>query len=141
MNEKLLDGLKLLFKDEIIDTRECSPQLLAYVGDAVYELFVRIHLVSKGVSNSQRLHKASVAMVNAHTQADIINSLSHLLTEEEKDIVRRGRNSKGGTMPKNASIIEYRSATGFETLIGYLFITGDYKRLNDVLKHAIESRD
>lgn len=141
MNEEVLKNLMSNINEKTLRIDECSPQLLAYLGDAIYEVYVRVHLVSKGFHNSLRLHKASVSMVKAQTQASILSEILCMLNDEEKDIVRRGRNCKGGTLPKKASISEYRNATGFETLIGYLFIKGDYNRLDEVVKKAVESRD
>jgi Uncharacterized protein conserved in bacteria len=111
-----------------------SPLVLAYVGDAVYELYVRTLIVCKGNAPVNKLHRQSITFVKAKAQSDIIHKLMDELTEEEQDIVRRGRNAKSGTIPKNADVTEYKYATGFESLIGYLYLKKDYTRLLHIMK-------
>lgn len=119
-----------------------SPLVLAYAGDAVYELYVRTMILSQGNAPVHKLHKRSIEFVKAKAQSDILHSLMDGLSEEEQDIVRRGRNAKSGTIPKNADVTEYKYATGFETLLGYLYIKGDYTRLLELLKMSVaQSRD
>ena len=120
------------------DTNTYSPLVLAYVGDAVFELFVRTLLLSHGNAPVHKLHKQSISFVKAKAQADTIHYLMDGLSQEEQDIVRRGRNAKSGTIPKNADVAEYKYATGFETLLGYLYIKGDYARLLELLKQSTE---
>ena len=114
-----------------------SPLALAYIGDSVYEVFIRTLIISEGNAPVHVMHRKSVDYVKAKAQSDIIHKITHLLTPEEQDIVRRGRNAKSGTVPKNADVNEYRYATGFECLVGYLYLKGDYTRLVEVLKMAI----
>ncbi|MGE5631552.1 MAG: Mini-ribonuclease 3 [Caulobacteraceae bacterium] len=111
------------------DIKMMNPLVLAYVGDSVYETFVRTFLVTSGQAHVSKLHKMSVEFVKAKAQAEILAKISELLTEEEQDIVRRGRNTKSATVPKNADISDYRYATGFEALIGFLYLTGQLDRL------------
>ncbi len=118
-----------------------SPLVLAYVGDAVFELYVRTHLVSFGNTSVHKLHMRSISYVKAHTQAFIAHEISELLSDEEKDVIRRGRNAKSATVPKNADVGEYRYATGFESLIGYLYLKMEYDRLKRILELALSCAD
>lgn len=111
------------------DIMMLSPLQLAYVGDAVYELLVRTYLLNKGMSVGE-LHKAATKYVKAKAQANIIHILEEDLSEEEKTIVKRGRNSKTNTTPKNADMIDYKYSTGFEALIGHLYLRGKEERLS-----------
>ncbi len=105
-----------------------SPLQLAYIGDAVYELLVRTYLVKKGLP-VKKLHKKAVGYVKAEAQCNIVHILEKELTNEEKNLVKRGRNAKNNSVPKNAELMDYKYATGFETLIGYLFLTGKDERI------------
>jgi len=120
------------------DISMLNPLVLAYVGDSVYETFVRTLLVTSKHTQVAKLHKMSIEFVKAKAQADILSSITELLTEEEQDIVRRGRNTKSGTVPKNADILDYRHATGFEALIGYLYLTGQLDRLMDIVQMVVK---
>ena len=122
-----------------IDVMCLNPLTLAYIGDAVYEVFIRtLVIVSQPNKNVHKLHLMSTEYVKAHSQADTTHKISPMLTEEELTIVKRGRNSKSGYVPKNADVMEYRTATGFEALIGYLYLTGNTKRLKEVLNYSIQ---
>lgn len=114
-----------------------SPLIWAYVGDAVYELYIRTHLVNKTQLKPHKLHIASINYVKASSQAQILSKLMQELSEEEKDIVRRGRNTKNHHLPKNANVEEYSYSTAFESLIGYLYLTKQNKRLNEILEKCI----
>lgn len=105
-----------------------SPLQLAYVGDAVYELLVRTYILEKGL-NVNQLHKKATKYVKANAQSEIIHYLEENLTEAENNIVKRGRNAKTNTSPKNSSIIDYKYATGFESLFGYLYLTKQNSRI------------
>jgi ribonuclease-3 family protein len=120
---------------------EYSPLVFAYVGDAVYELYVRTLLISKGNAPVNKLHKRSVSFVKAKAQSDIIHKMIESLAPEELDVVRRGRNAKSGTVPKNADITDYKYATGFESLLGYLYLKGDYTRLLELLEASVEKTE
>ena len=117
--------------------RQYSPLVLAYVGDAVFELAVRTHIAGNGPRRIRDLHHKAVATVNADNQADIIRHIGTELNEEELDIVRRGRNTRSHP-PKNADVQSYRMSTGFEALLGYLYLKGDHDRLNYLLHKALE---
>lgn len=120
----------------IKDVHLLSPQVLAYIGDAVYELAVRRFLVTKGTVKTNQLHAQAVKYVRAGAQARVLFVLENMLSEEEKNIVRRGRNSKSMHIPKGAGVTEYRYSTAFECLIGYLYLKGDIQRLNEILQIA-----
>jgi ribonuclease-3 family protein len=139
INERIGEHFPLLLKG---NANQFSPLVLAYIGDAVYELHVRTLLLSQGNAPVHKLHKQSIEFVKAKAQSDIIHRLMNILSEEEQDIVRRGRNAKSGTIPKNADVAEYKYATGFETLLGYLYVKGDYTRLLELLDLSVgRSRD
>ena len=109
------------------------PLTWAYVGDCVYELFIRTKLVNETNQKPHALHMNSIKYVKAQAQAKILEKIEEKLTEEEKDIVRRGRNAENHHLPKKASVQEYRYATAFEALIGYLFLTKQYNRIKEVI--------
>ena len=140
--KKLLEDLHQLMMDNgklsTSDVRMLNPLVLAYIGDSVYDTFVRTLLVSGGHGQVAKLHKMSIEFVKAKAQADILERITEMLTSEEQDIVRRGRNTKSSTIPKNAYISDYRYATGFEALIGFLYLTGQISRLMEVIGMIIE---
>lgn len=114
------------------DVLNLSALTLAYVGDAVYELFIRT-IIARGDGKVKDLHKATVKFVKASSQAKILKNLKKLLTSEEKDVVRNARNTKVNSVPKNADVADYHYSTGFEALIGFLYLTEQNTRLNEVL--------
>ena len=120
------------------DIRTYSPLTLAYIGDAVYDLVVRSVLVNRGNTAVNNLHKRASAIVKAPSQAAIVASIMDDLTDEEKDIYRRGRNSKPHTKAKNASTIEYLEATGLEAVVGFLYLKGDMDRALNLIKLGLE---
>jgi len=115
------------------DITMLSPLQLAYIGDAVYELLVRTYLLEKRLP-VRELHKATTKYVKANSQANIIHTLEEMLTEEEAEVVKRGRNAKSNTTPKNAKMIDYKYATGFESLFGYLYLKGQDIRLSEIFE-------
>lgn len=117
--------------------QEVNILLLAYLGDAVYELWVRKHLLEQGVVKVDDMHKKAVLYVQAKTQAAILRHLMEELDENETDVVRRGRNSKGN-YPRNTDVVTYRHATAFEALIGYWYLTGNNDRMKDLLNKIDE---
>ncbi len=123
------------------DINQYSPLVFAYMGDAVYELFVRTLIVGKGNGPVHKLHKQSVDLVKAKAQSDTIHRLMESLSPDEQDVVRRGRNAKSATIPKNADVTEYRYATGFEALLGYLYLKKDYDRLIWLLKLSVTQEE
>ena len=120
--------------------RMMHPLVLAYVGDTVYDLFVRTYLIHTYDIPVHQLHMKSISFVKAGSQSETLHDIDELLTEEEKYIVRRGRNAKSGTIPKNADVTEYRWATGFESLLGYLYLTGQEERLCEILRFVLDTR-
>jgi len=114
-----------------------SSAQLAYAGDAVYELLVRSYIIHNNDINVNKMHKLSVNFVKANSQAYVIGVLEDELTEEEKRIVKRGRNAKITSSPKNAEMMEYRYATGFEALFGYLYLSNDINRLMTLFNRAV----
>lgn len=117
------------------ELNEYSPITLAYIGDAVFELMVRQHILLGGKKKIRDMHKETVALVKAETQARIIREIYDDLSEAEQLIVKRGRNAKNNT-PKNTSIVDYLMSTGFEALLGYLYLKGDKERLNALVEKA-----
>ena len=112
-----------------------APSALAYYGDAVIELMVREYLIKTGISNAGKLNKLSRSFVTASKQSECVKKILPVLTEEETDIFKRGRNMHGGH-PKSASVGDYRRATGFETLMGYLYITQSFPRAKELFDTA-----
>ena len=115
-----------------------SPLTWAYVGDCVYELFIRTHLVNTTNLKPHKLHIEAIKYVKAGAQAEILNKIYDDLTDEERDIVRRGRNTENHHLPKNSNVQEYMYATAFEALIGYLYLTKQEKRLDEILQKVIK---
>ena len=130
-------GGNVLLKKKDIDMM--SPLIWAYMGDAVYEQFVREHLINQGILKNGAYHKKAIKYVSANAQVRILKRLEDFLTDEEKDIVRRGRNSNPHSHAKNADIVDYKYATGLEALIGYLYLTKKDKRLKEVLEMCVEA--
>lgn len=121
------------------DVNGYSPLVLAYLGDCVYELFIRTKVVNAGNMQVSKMHKQSAALVKASAQAEMIHAIMELLTETEMQIYKRGRNAKSMTMAKNASMTEYRKATGFEALIGYLYLSGQEERMVELICAGLEA--
>ena len=109
---------------------------LAYLGDAVYEVYVREYLIKKGIAKVEELQKEAINLVSAKSQSKILDYLinNNILTDFEIEIVKRGRNYKRESHPKNTDIITYKMATGFETLIGYLYLENKNDRINEIIK-------
>ncbi len=137
MGITILDAIKREFDCGGADIRTYSPLALAYIGDAVYDLVIRTVVVERGNRSANRLHREAVAYVNARVQARMIDALEGGLTEEELAVYHRGRNAKSYTTAKNASVIEYRKATGFEALCGYLYLLGRQERMLTLIREAI----
>ncbi len=110
-----------------------SPLTWAYIGDAVYELFIRNKLINETNLKPHKLHIEAIRYVKAKSQAEKLNEIYESLTDEEKDIVRRGRNTQNHHLPKNSNVQEYMYATAFEALIGYLYLTKQHTRLKEIL--------
>ena len=126
------------FNLEEQDIRTYSPLTLAYIGDAIFELVVRTVLIERKNTQAEKLHKAATKVVKAETQALMIEALKEDLTEEELAVYKRGRNAKAVTRAKNATMSEYRRATGFEALMGYLYLKGDMERMMKLIHLGVE---
>ena len=120
------------------EARLKNPLVLAYIGDSVYDLYVRTVLVKKSRQQVNALNQRASNVVNARAQAQAVAMLEECLTEEERDIVRRGRNAHPGTVAKNMSVAHYKRATGLEALIGYHYLAGNYERLEELMQKIIE---
>lgn len=132
--------MPLDFNRNAIDRPEDLPVLaLAYVGDAVYELAVREHLIGAGLAKVNKLHSETVKYVNAGAQAKALHALEGMLSEHEASIVRRGRNARSPHTPRSAGMIEYRRSTALECLIGFLYLKGDTARLGEIMTAALEA--
>ncbi|MBO5111726.1 MAG: ribonuclease III [Lachnospiraceae bacterium] len=134
----LLDLIKQSFELKEVDIRAYSPLTLAYIGDCVYDLVIRTVVVERGNEPANKLHKKTVTYVKAQTQAAMIEALLPYLTEEEEAVYKRGRNAKSYTSAKNASIGDYRKATGMEALVGYLYLTGQEARIMELIKTGLK---
>ena len=135
--ETNLIQLKELFHLEDQDLRSYSPLTLAYIGDGVYELIIRTILVKKGNCPVNRLHKKASSLVKAGAQSAIMEVIEEELTPEELSVYRRGRNAHSPTMAKHATMADYRRATGFEALMGYLYLKEDYTRMLPLVRMGI----
>lgn len=118
------------------DVRTLSSLTLAFIGDSVYELFIRTKILSDGNRPANELHKIAVGYVKAKAQSTAMHMIRDSLSEEELTIYKRGRNTNIHTVPKNADMNDYRQATGLEALIGYLYITNQQKRLYEIMEMA-----
>ena len=120
---------------DIKKAKNLSPVTLAFVGDAVYSLYVREKLVLSTDFSTGELQKLTSYEVSAHGQSELLEKILPLFTEEESDIFKRGRNAKKSTRSKNASVLEYNRSTGFEAVLGFLYLTGQYQRISYLLEH------
>ena len=136
MEESLISDLST---SVIEDVRQYSPLTLAFIGDGVYELFVRTQIVKNTNAPANQLHKRCVHYVRAQGQCISMDALLPHLTEQETDAFKRGRNAKINTKAKNAGLAEYKKATGFEALIGYLYVTKQTERLEFLMQKAFEA--
>ena len=136
--ETCLNCFKEAMKLKEVEAREYSPLALAYLGDAVYELAIRTFVMNHGNTQVNKMHKKTAGLVKAEAQANFYKVLEEELTEEEKAVYRRGRNAKSVTMAKHATMKDYRMATGFEALMGYLYLTEQMERLAELLGHGLK---
>ncbi len=113
---------------------------LAYIGDAVYELYVRRHLIESGMTDVNELHKKAVKYVSAISQSRFLLAMHDMLTEEEGDVIRRGRNAKINTKPSSCDLQDYKRATALEALIGYLYMSGRMDRIKVIMESIFENQ-
>ncbi len=134
----LLAKIKETFAVKEVDVRAYSPLTLAYIGDAVYDIIIRTVVVERANQAANVLHKKTSNYVKAQTQAAMIEALIPELTPDEEAVYKRGRNAKSYTTAKNASIADYRKATGFEALVGFLYLMDDTERILHLVKTGLE---
>ncbi|MEH7452110.1 Mini-ribonuclease 3 [Gottfriedia acidiceleris] len=130
----------MIESNQNIDAKQLNSLALAYIGDAVYEIYVRHHLLGKGTVRPNQLHRAATRFVSAKGQAKVIREMlfTEILSDEEVAVVKRGRNAKSGTVPKNTDVQTYRYATAMEALIGYHYLLKNEDRLNTIVNFAIQ---
>lgn len=142
--DESLNALDSKFREafdlQAVDLKTFSPLTLAYIGDAVYELMIRSIIVERGNAPVNKLHKRSSRLVKAQTQAEAAAKLQDVFTEEEMAVYKRGRNTRSHTMAKNADMIDYRMATGFEAVMGYLHLKQDYARIIELIQIGLEDK-
>jgi ribonuclease-3 family protein len=145
MEEREIIGLaaavRACFSEKEKDIRTYSPLTLAYIGDGVYDLIIRTMVVEKANRPANDLHRLTVQYVSAKAQAKIVGALTEEFTEEEQTIFHRGKNAKPHTMAKNATMADYMRATGFEAVIGYLYLAGRMDRVLELVKKGLQMTD
>ncbi|MGN0425907.1 MAG: Mini-ribonuclease 3 [Acetatifactor sp.] len=134
----LLGLIRSAFPQKEVDIRTYSPLTLAYIGDAIYDLIIRTVVVASANRPANDLHRITVRFVSAPAQARIIEALMETLTEEEQSVYRRGKNSKPHTTAKNATAADYMKATGFEAVLGYLYLKDDMERVLELVQTGIK---
>ncbi len=137
MEESLIARVRDTFALPRTDIKTYSPLTLAYIGDGIYDLIIRTMLVEKGNSQVNKLHHKASSLVKAAAQKDLLHAIQDNLTEEELGVFKRGRNAKSVTTAKNASVTDYRIATGFEAMIGYLYMTEQMERILCLVKEGL----
>lgn len=130
-----------LFDMKEVDIKSYSPLTLAYIGDSVYDLIIKSIVINKGNRQVQKLHKETSSVVQASAQSAMMREIQTILEPEELAVYKRGRNAKSVSPAKNQSITDYRRATGFEALMGYLYLHNNWRRLMDLIKIGLDSLD
>lgn len=128
-----------IFQMKEVDPGTYSPLTLAYIGDSIYDLVIKSLVVNEGNKQVQKLHKATSTLVQASAQSKMMRRMQEHLTEEEHAVFKRGRNAKSVSPAKNQSITDYRRATGFEALLGYLYLKKEWKRMLELVKIGLDS--
>lgn len=131
--------MRELFQMKEVDIKEYSPLTLAYIGDSIYDLIIKSLVINEGNKQVQKLHRETSSMVQASAQSKMMRTIQEHLTEEEHAVFKRGRNAKSVSPAKNQSITDYRRATGFEALMGYLYLKKEWKRMLDLVKIGLDS--
>lgn len=131
--------MKEIFDLGEVDVNAYSPLTLAYIGDCIYDLIIKTIVINEGNKPVQNLHKETSSLVQASTQSKMMRTLQEELTEEEHAIYKRGRNAKSVSPAKNQSVTDYRRATGFEALMGYLYLKKEWKRMLTLVKMGLDS--
>lgn len=140
MESTFLDLIKKEFDLKEIDAKQYSPLTLAFIGDAIYDMVVRTIIVEQANAPVNKLHKKVSSIVKASAQMELLHRIKSDFTEEEERIYKRGRNAKSFTAAKNASIGDYRVATGLEALMGYLYLTNQMERIIFLMKKGLETK-
>jgi len=138
MNELSFNNIKNVFNIEDKDIKTISPLVFAYVGDSVYDLIIKSILVARGNIPVNNLHKKASSLVKAEAQVRMYNAVKDILDEDEQSVLRRGRNAKSYTTAKNATKIDYRMATGYEALIGYLYMEDKIERIYQLVSVGLK---
>ena len=128
-----------LFQMQEVDIREYSPLTLAYIGDSIYDLIIKSLVINEGNKQVQKLYRMTSSLVQASAQSRMMRTIQEHLTEDEHAVYKRGRNAKSISPAKNQSITDYRRATGFEALMGYLYLKKEWKRMLDLVKIGLDS--
>lgn len=134
-------GMEEIFQLREVDVKEYSPLTLAYIGDCIYDLIIKTIVINEGNQQVQKLHKKTSSFVQASAQSKMMRTIQEHLTEEEHSVYKRGRNAKSVSPAKNQSVTDYRRATGFEALLGYLYLKKEWKRMLELVKMGLDSFD
>lgn len=137
MEKSLEELIKENFHMKETEANTYSPLVLAYIGDGIYDLVIRTVVVNRGNMQANKLHRKTSSLVKAAAQSAMIDGLLEILTEEEMAVYKRGRNAKSVTMAKNATMADYRKATGFEALMGYLYLSNQLERMVYLMKEGL----
>lgn len=135
--EEFLKELNIINENKL-NVKEYSTLTLAYIGDCIFEVCARTYVLNNGNTQSNKLHNRAKKLVSAKAQSKMYSILENIVTEEEFNILKRGRNAKSYSSSKNADLNDYRKATGVETLFGYLYLKEDYSRITQIFKYCIE---
>lgn len=139
LEQDFLSYMQQEFEMKEVDIKTYSPLTLAYIGDSIYDLMIKSLVINQGNKQVQKLHKETSSMVQASAQSQMMRALQPILTEEEHAVYKRGRNAKSVSPAKNQSITDYRRATGFEALMGYLYLKREFTRMVDLVKTGLIS--
>ncbi len=142
MEESLMlySKIKEVFQMGEVDVKTYSPLTLAFIGDCVFDLVIRSYVTAQGNRATEGLHKSKSKLVKASAQAEMVTRIYDRLTPEEQDVYRRGRNAKSHTMAKNATMSDYRKATGLEALCGYLYLQDRMGRVLELVRMGMEEQ-
>lgn len=141
VNFEFHDYIQEVLNLKEVDAAGYSPLVLAYIGDCIYDLIIKTMIISRGNKQVHKLHEETSRFVQASTQSLMMREMQGHLTEEEHAVYRRGRNAKSVSPAKNQSITDYRRATGFEALLGYLYLKKEYQRVMELVKIGLDSLD
>lgn len=139
-NKDFIGIIRRVLNVKQVDVMSYSPLTLAYIGDDAYDLVIRTYLLGKGNMPVNKLNRMADGLVKAKAQSDMMDVIEPMLDEEERAVYKRGRNAKSYTKAKNATVADYRRATGFEALMGYLYLQGRYVRMVELIRAGIIER-